>query len=196
MQQLQLSTACSSDGSAAGLQLNLVGLLGVIAEAGDAQLQSVIAAGGVQQLLALLNTEGSSAASVSEQVQEAAVDALCKLASNGSAGGDAIAAGGGVPALAALLGSGATVPAAEARVRALLCLGMLVGGSPERQLQLAAAPGAVVALLRLLRQQDDADCQQLAAGLFRELAANPAAKGAVGEALKQQQAADAAVQYL
>ena len=57
----------------------------------------------------------------------------------------------------------------DVRVRALLGLGMLVGGAPPRQRQLSAAPGAVSALLALMRSGDDGDCQQIAVGVFREL---------------------------
>ena len=96
------------------------------------------------------------------------MDGLCKLAASHPPAKDAAAAAGAIPRLAALLtssssGSGSS-SGPEVQVRALLALGMLAGGSPERQLELAAAPGAVAALLRLMRQQDDADMQQIAAG--------------------------------
>ena len=171
-----------------GLQLNLLVLLGTLGEAGEATLQSVLDAGGLQQLLARADPQQS------EQLQEASVDALCKLAANSGAAKDAAAAGGAIPRLAALLGSGGGGP--EVRVRALLCLGMLIGGSPGRQLELAGAPGAVTAVLALMRQQDDADCQQIAGGLFKELASNAEAKGAIAEALKQQQAAEAGAAFV
>ena len=51
----------------------------------------------------------------------------------------------------------------------MLGLGMLVGGAPPRQRQLAAAPGAVGALLALMRSGDDGDCQKIALGVFGEL---------------------------
>ena len=89
------------------------------------------------------------------------MDGVCKLAANHPPAKDAAAAAGAIPKLAALLGGGGGT---EVLVRALLALGMLVGGSPERQLELAGAPGAVAALLQLMRQQDDADMQQIAAG--------------------------------
>ena len=99
------------------------------------------------------------------------MDGLCKLATNHPPAKDAAAAAGAIPRLAALLssssgggGSGSGSVPAEVTVRALLALGMLAGGSPERQLELAGQPGAVAALLRLMRQQDDADMQQIAAG--------------------------------
>lgn len=116
-------------------------------------------AGGLEQLLARADPAQP------EQLQEAAVDGLCKLAANHPPAKDAAAAAGAIPRLAALLGvSGSGSVPAEVTVRALLALGMLAGGSPERQLELAGQPGAVAALLRLMRQQDDADMQQIAAG--------------------------------
>lgn len=119
-------------------------------------------AGGLEQLLARADPAHP------EQLQEAAVDGLCKLAANHPPAKDAAAAAGAIPRLAALLSgsaSGGSSSSAEVQVRALLALGMLAGGSPERQLELAGAPGAVAALLRLMRQQDDADMQQIAAGV-------------------------------
>lgn len=170
-----------------GLQLNLMVLLGTLGEASEATAQLVLDAGGLQQLL------GRAQPAASEQLQEAAVDAVCKLAANSSAAKDAAAAAGAIPTLAALLSSsGGGDSSAEVRVRALLALGMLVGDNPARQVELAAAPGAVMSILCLMRQQDDADAQQIAAGLFKELAANAEAKGALAAALKEQQATDAA----
>lgn len=57
----------------------------------------------------------------------------------------------------------------EVQVRCLLALGMLASGNEQRQVQLAAAPGAAAQLVALMRQGDDADCQHIAAGLFAEL---------------------------
>ncbi|KAL4458681.1 hypothetical protein ABPG75_013546 [Micractinium tetrahymenae] len=165
----------------AGLQLNLLVLLGALGEAAEATAQLVLDAGGLQQLLAAADPAAS------QQLQEAAADGLCKLVSGSAVAKEAAAGAGVIPRMAALLGAPSDIT-----VRALLCLGMLVGGSPERQLQLANAPGAVPALLRLMRQQDDADCQQIAAGLFKELASDSGAKEALAAALKAQQAADAA----
>lgn len=184
----------AEDGS---LVLNLLVLLGTLGEASEETAQLVLDAGGPQQLLRHAELQ------CTEQLQEAAVDGCCKLAASSAAAKDAMAAAGALPRLAALLlgggdgGSGnGSGSGAEVRVRALLCLGMLVGGSPERQLELAGVPGAVPALLRLMRQQDDHDCQQIAGGLFKELAGNAEAKGAIAAALKEQQAADASAKFL
>lgn len=175
------------DGS---LQLNLLVLLGTLAEASADTCLLVLGAGGLEQLVAAADPQRSG------QVQEAAVDGLCKLAASSAAAKDAAAAAGAIPRLAALLGGGdggdgggGGGSSGEVRVRALLCLGMLIGGSPERQLQLAGAPGALACLLGLMRQQDDADCQQIAVGLFKELAANAEAKEALTRALKEAQQA-------
>lgn len=88
---------------------------------------------------------------------------------------------GAIPSVAALLSATAD---AEVRVRCLLCLGMLVGESAERQVALAAVPSFAVQLLMLMRQGDDGDVQQTAAGIFAELAKNPAAKESIAAALK------------
>ena len=58
---------------------------------------------------------------------------------------------------------------------------MLVGGAPPRQRQLAAAPGAVGALLALMRSEDDGGCQQIAVGVFWDLgkSGDPAVRAAV-----------------
>lgn len=185
----QRATALLKEGGTqdASLQLNLVVLLGTLCEANDRTCQDVLDAGGAEQLLRRADPQAS------EQLREAAVDGLCKLASSSAAAKDAAAAAGAVPALAGLLGGDGS---AEVGVRALLCLGMLVGGSPARQEQLAGTPGAVAALLRLMRQHDDGDCQQIAAGVFRELAGNGEAKQAIAAALKEQQAADAAAPFV
>ena len=179
-----------------GLQLNLLVLLGTLGEAAETTAQLVLDAGGLQQLLA------RAAPGSPPQLQEAAVDGVCKLCSSFAPAKDAAAAAGAIPALAALLGGGGGQgggagggaqgsSSMDVTVRALLAIGMLVGGQPARQLELAGAPGAVGALLRLMRQQEDGDAQQIAAGLFRELASNAEAKGALAAALKEQQAADA-----
>lgn len=80
----------------------------------------------------------------------------------------------------------------EVKVRALLALGMLLGGDAARQAELAAQPGALAELLSLMRQTDDADCQQISSSLFKELAKNAGVKDRLTEALRasQQQAAE------
>ena len=53
----------------------------------------------------------------------------------------------------------------DVQVRALLCLGMLMGDSPEQQVQLASVQGALTHLLELRLQKDDEDCRQIADGI-------------------------------
>jgi hypothetical protein len=163
------------------IALNATSALGALGEASEAGLQSVLDAGGVPAVLTVCSP------SADPLLQEAAVDSLCKLMASGAAAKNAAIAAGAVPALAALLS--ADSKRAEVVVRALLGLGMAVGGSETAQVQLASAPGAVGALLVLMRQGDDGDCQQIAAGLFQGLAGSPAAKDAVAEGMRAAQEA-------
>lgn len=57
----------------------------------------------------------------------------------------------------------------DVQVRALLCLGMLMGDSPEQQVQLANLDGALPQLLDLRLQQEDEDCRQIADGVVAAL---------------------------
>ena len=66
-----------------------------------------------------------------------------------------------LPALAKLLHSSN----AEIHVRALLALGMLIGGNQEYQTQLADINGALPRLLALRLQQDDEDSKHVADGI-------------------------------
>ena len=66
-----------------------------------------------------------------------------------------------LPALAHVLSSNSR----EVQVRALLCLGMLLGDSPEQQIQLAGVEGALPRLLELRLQNEDEDCRQIADGI-------------------------------
>lgn len=68
----------------------------------------------------------------------------------------------GVPkALVQVLESGSR----EVQVRALLCLGMLLGGNQQQQIELAEVAGALPQLLQLRLQTDDEDCKQIADGI-------------------------------
>jgi hypothetical protein len=150
-----------------GLILNLLNALGTLCEAGPEASASMTAAGGVEAVLPWCSA-GQAA-----HLQLAAVDCLCKAAASSDEAKDVAAGKGAVAALAGLLGSGN----AEVQVRSLLALGMLCGGGDNaRQLQLATAPGAVDGLLVLMKQDADADCQQLAAALFTAMGKNPAVK--------------------
>ena len=162
------------------IALNAASALGALGEASEAGLQAVLDAGGVPAVIAACSPAAEP------HLQEAAVDALCKLMAAGGAAKEAAIAADAVPALAALLS--ADTGRAEVTVRALLGLGMAVGSSEAAQVQLASAPGAVGALLALMRQGDDGDCQHIAAGLFQGLAAAPGAKEAVAEGMRAAQA--------
>ena len=54
----------------------------------------------------------------------------------------------------------------EVQVRALLCLGMLMGDNQQQQVQLADTEGALLPLLELRLQKDDEDCRQIADGII------------------------------
>ncbi|GAB4821996.1 hypothetical protein N2152v2_009042 [Parachlorella kessleri] len=169
----------------AALALNLLAAVGGLAEGSPAGALSVVQAGGVEAILEKCGSQQQQQQQQHEaQLQEAAVDALCKLLGHGEEMRIVVAGAGGIPLLASLLGQ---TRSAEVRVRCLLALGMLVGGSPEHQQQLAAAPGAAAHLVALMRQADDADCQQIAASIFAELAKNPGAKEGIAAALKGSQ---------
>ena len=70
---------------------------------------------------------------------------------------------GALPSLAGLL---QPTNSPEIHVRALLALGMLVGGNQELQTQLSDVEGAVSRLLVLRLQQDDEDSKQIAEGII------------------------------
>ena len=53
----------------------------------------------------------------------------------------------------------------DIQVRALLCLGMLMGDNHQQQVQLANTEGALPQLLQLRLQKDDEDCRQIADGI-------------------------------
>ena len=57
----------------------------------------------------------------------------------------------------------------DVQVRALLCLGMLMGDSQEQQVQLANVEGALPQLLDLRLQHEDEDCRQIADGIVAAL---------------------------
>ena len=68
---------------------------------------------------------------------------------------------GVLPALVQVLHSSSR----EVQVRALLCLGMLMGDSLQQQVELAKAAGALPQLLQLRLQKEDEDCKQIADGI-------------------------------
>lgn len=157
--------------------LNALGALGALGETSKDALHSVVSKGGVKCALSFCSPEKDPA------VLEAAVDTLCKLMSCGNEAKIAAVEAGSISAMAALLPL--DIRNDDVRVRCLLALGMVVGGNETCQVQLASTAGAVESLLLLMRREDDADCQQIAAGIFSELAKSPAAKDAVAAAIKK-----------
>ena len=57
----------------------------------------------------------------------------------------------------------------DVKVRALMALGMLLGGSPANQERLASMPEAMHGLASLMRQADDDDARQVSTTIFTEL---------------------------
>jgi hypothetical protein len=169
--------------------LNSLTALGGLGECSEEGLQSVLDAGGIPAIVAYCSP------SYDALLQEAAVDSICKLMSSGPGSKEAAEKAGVVSALAKLLSTDGEN--SEVTVRALLGLGMIMAGSEAAQLELASTPGAVGALLSLMRQGDDGDCQQIAAGLFSGLAGAPAAKDALATAMRDaQKQTDANAKYV
>lgn len=161
--------------------LNALGCIGALGEASESGLESIVSAGGVAVVLTFCTTEQDPG------LLESAVDTLCKLMSSGPSAKAAAVEAGLIPAMAKLLPAGVTTD--DVTVRSLLALGMVIDGDDKCRVQLASAEGAVQSLLALMRREDDADCQQISAGIFSELAKSPAAKEAVAAAIKNTQKA-------
>ncbi|KAL6755156.1 hypothetical protein V8C86DRAFT_2683432 [Haematococcus lacustris] len=159
----------------AGLAVNLVTVMTAAAQGGQAGAHAVLHASGLQAVLS-----ACLAAPDQLQLQEAAADALCQLASYDSCR-TVMLEQGVVEVLAALLLS----PNVETRVRCLLCLGMLLPSSPPAQLQLARQPCAVRALMANLQSADvDGDCKGLSRELLTLLTSSEASKQAVAASLR------------
>ena len=159
--------------------LNCISALGVLTEVDESGLQAVVDSGGVLAITACCTPEEIP------PVQEAATDSICKILASGSAGKEAAEKAGVVAALSKLLSTEARH--AEVTVRALMGLTMVVGVSEAAQIQLASTPGVVKALLALMRQGDDGDCQHIAAALFSGLASSAASKDAMAAAMREPQ---------
>jgi hypothetical protein len=116
-------------------------------------------------------------------VTECALDALCAAASHHAAR-PALRAAGAVPAAAAVVATSSQV---DSLVRALMVLGMLVTSDPPSQAQLVEAEGgrAVVRLLSLARQDQDADCQVISKDLLGLLTRDPGLRAAVEAAVRR-----------
>ena len=77
---------------------------------------------------------------------------------------------GMIPSLAGLLGIRGQP---ETLVRALMGIAMLLGNSPGRLQQLAAAPGAVKSMAAIMRGSDDQDSKAIATSIFAALVRVP-----------------------
>ena len=77
---------------------------------------------------------------------------------------------GMIPRLAGLLG---IRDQPETLVRALMGIAMLLGDSPGRLQQLAAAPGAVKSMAAIMRGSDDQDSKAIATSIFAALVRPP-----------------------
>ena len=65
-----------------------------------------------------------------------------------------------------------------------MLLGMLVSRSDVRQVQLVQTPGAVAALMALIRGEVDPDAKAIASDLFKLLVNNPEAKDVITAAMR------------
>ncbi|KAF8061952.1 hypothetical protein HT031_004212 [Scenedesmus sp. PABB004] len=169
----------SCEGRGGELQLNVVSALGQLARDQQPAVQAVMQPEALPCLLRMAD------ASQPLKLQEAVADGLCALASH-EAARDALCGAGAVPAAAALLAQRGDLgpPQLEVCARALLVLGMLLPGRPPAAAQLAAAPGALRALLALLRQGGDVDCRVLARDVLGQLLKDDALKPAVEAELR------------
>lgn len=158
--------------------LNALGALGALGESSEKGLQAVLDSNGMGAVLMYCSPETEA------RLLEGAVDTTCKLMSTAPDAKSAALEAGIIPRFAALIGHADD----EVKVRALLGLGMVLGGNEAGLVQCAGVPGAVGTLLKLMRREDDADCQQIAASIFQEMARCPAAKGALEAGIKAAQA--------
>lgn len=80
----------------------------------------------------------------------------------------------------------------EVSVRCLMVLGMLLPSSTDAQQQLADNAPALLQLLALLKQSEDADCKVIARDVLGLLMRDEALRGKVEAAIRQQAEAAAA----
>jgi hypothetical protein len=172
-----LATLLASDTWPTATLLNSLGALGSLAEFGAQGIDAVLHADAVPAIIKHCSAGGDAA------VNEAAVDTICKIASSGIDHAiPGLREAGVVPALATVL-SRRGEPG-ETVVRALMALAMVLRGDDSSHVALASSPGAVRAILRLTRQDEDADCRIIAAGLFQALGKCEAAKASMAAAIR------------
>lgn len=186
--------------------LNTLTALGTIAETSPTQgLESIVASDGINAITSACTEyceHSKSVETISADtllLQEAGADALCKILSNGGPEvkqaaekatiiplfADMVITHHDVRSSEKMTNSGKE-SASEVTVRALMGTAMMLGsGNESMQLQFISHPGAVHALLKLMRNEEDADCQQIAAALFSALAqSSPPVKTALTEAMR------------
>lgn len=157
------------------LRITCAEVLGAVGSSNRNAAAGVFKHQGVEALLTTLSPETGS------DLQEAGVDSLCKLAAEPD--NRHHLTDKGVPkALVQVLESGSR----EVQVRALLCLGMLLGGNQQQQIELAEVAGALPQLLQLRLQTDDEDCKQIADGIVAAMLKNPGCKQRLTDALRSQ----------
>ncbi|KAK9836627.1 hypothetical protein WJX74_004746 [Apatococcus lobatus] len=157
------------------LILNMLTILGALAEPGDPGLRAVIRAGGIEACQRYA-TEGQQ-----PPVQEAALDAICRMAAV-PASRPFLSEKGVAETLGLVLGqAGASM---DIKVRALMALAMLLGGSQTNQKKVASMPAAVAGLAVLMRQNDDEDARQVSSTIFAELVKAPETKHIMIESMQ------------
>ncbi|GFR39831.1 hypothetical protein Agub_g325, partial [Astrephomene gubernaculifera] len=173
VQRLQRLLEATADSEERTLQLNALACLSEALRGQEAQVEALVAAGGLAPVLRLCDP------ALPERLQEAAADVVCAAGCVESTRGQ-LSEQGAVGRLAALLAT----PNHDVRIRALMGLGMLLAKSPANQLQLASNTTAVANLLAAMRQQEDQDCKVVARDLFAGLAANADCKELIAQAMR------------
>lgn len=158
VEQLHEALAIENDPNMC-LAVNLTVAIGALADSGIDGSKAVLQAKALQPLL--------TAAGVCQPgiLQEAATDSLCKVMVNsGKEQRDQAVNEGILEAMVNLLAVDQSIDS-EARVRALMVIGMMTGAD-SAQNHLASIPNASSSLLALSKNEDDADAQVIARDLI------------------------------
>lgn len=157
-----------------GLRLNGAVLAGALIDGGETGARDFYDENGLVALQPLMTPETEA------QLLEAAVDNVCKLASNTSARNPLLECGM-IGILSGLLG---VKQQPETLVRALMALAMLLGNNPAGLLEISDSKRAVENLAIIMRNSKDEDSKLVATTIFSNLANDPLLRGKVSEALK------------
>lgn len=159
---LQSATATpTSSQPQPSLQLlhNLGGAIASLAESSEANGKRVIETDAPALLIQSLKTFP-----VTNELCAGAMDAVCKVMANVEDSRVVVIKSGGIEAVAnCMVGS---VCGSDLCIRSLMGLAMMVDNEEDRLRVLAAETGAVGALVRLMSQQEDRDCQHIALSLY------------------------------